>query len=283
MALFRRRGGKERGRERNGISRTLTPPADARADILSYHVGNLQGVGARARQEDSFCIVNAFDLERMQRNGLFFAVCDGMGGMEDGRLASETAVAALREAFERLDGERDVALALREGVAEASKRVEALLAGAGGSTAVAGVIYRDGLWYTSVGDSALYLKRGRNLYRLNHEHNLCHEIYLNCIREGIVDPAKGRDDPESAALTGFLGMRGLHTADASVHPLPMKEGDVLLACSDGVSGALSEEEIGEALDGGDPAQMCGRLEDGIMGRFDPYQDNYTAVVVKCLG
>lgn len=283
MGLFRKRKAEGSGHGTGGIPRTLAPPDGYGTGVLSYHIGNLQGVGARDRQEDSFCVVNALDADKIDRNGLFFAVCDGMGGMKDGKLASETAAAALRDAFTRLDGKEDIALALRRAVAQASEKVEARLAGDGGSTLAGGVIYRDRLYYVSVGDSALYLRRGKNLYRLNHEQNLCHEIYLDCIRKGIVDPAQGRGDPESAALTGFLGMRGLYAIDASVRPLPIQGSDVLLACSDGVSGVLSEEEICASLDGDDPARMCRELEDRIVEHRNPYQDNYTAVVVKCFG
>ena len=53
---------------------------------LSYRIANLQGVGARARQEDSFAVANAMDVSQIREQGLFFAVCDVMGGMKDGKL-----------------------------------------------------------------------------------------------------------------------------------------------------------------------------------------------------
>ena len=51
---------------------------------LTYQVANLQGLGARARQEDSFTVANAFDAAMAREKGLLFAACDGMGGMRDG-------------------------------------------------------------------------------------------------------------------------------------------------------------------------------------------------------
>ena len=67
--------------------------------LLSYQVANLQGVGARARQEDSFTVANAFDVTEIKEKGLLFVVCDGMGGMKDGKVASETAIASIRNSF----------------------------------------------------------------------------------------------------------------------------------------------------------------------------------------
>ena len=74
-------------------------------NLLGYRVANLQGVGARTRQEDSFTVANAFDVVKIRDEGLLFAVFDGMGGMKDGKLASETAVSSMRDSFKAMDRE----------------------------------------------------------------------------------------------------------------------------------------------------------------------------------
>lgn len=270
-------------RRRQADKRSL--PAARRAPAksqLSYYIANLQGIGARERQEDSFAVANAFDVTRIREKGIFFAVCDGMGGMKDGRLASETAVGSLRQSFMEMDRKRDMAAQLKQSVFRASSQVEALLGGEGGSTAVIGILYQGGLYYASVGDSYLYLFRDGKLLRLNTEHNLCHQGYLESIRNGDLDPLPFRDISEAAALTEFLGMTGLDQVDCSVRPLPMKEGDILLACSDGVGGVLSTEEISEALQTADVEGMCSDLEARLVSHNRANQDNYTAIVVKCV-
>ena len=249
---------------------------------LSYYIANLQGIGLRERQEDSFTVANAFDAAMIRKKGLLFAVCDGMGGMKDGRLASETAVGSLRQSFLEMDRKRDMAVQLKQSIFRASSQVEALLGGDGGSTAVIGILYQGGLYYASVGDSYLYLLREGKLLRLNTEHNLCHQRYLKSIREGEMDPLPIRNIPEAAALTEFLGMTGLDEVDCSVRPLPMKKGDILLACSDGVGGVLSPEEVSEALQKAGVEEMCSDLEARIISHNNENQDNYTAIVVKCV-
>lgn len=247
-----------------------------------YRVANLQGLGARTGQEDSFTVAGAFDAAMVQEKGLFFAVCDGMGGMKDGRLASETAIQSLRQSFQAMDRSQDLAPQLKQSVYQASAQVEARVWGEGGSTVVMGILYQDRLYYASVGDSFLYLLREGNLLRLNAEQNLLHQKYLESVQEGSMDPLPLQDLPNGAALTGFLGMPGLDEVDCSVLPLPIDVGDVLLACSDGVGGVLSPEEIAEALQMPTAEEMCASLEARIVSYNRPHQDNYTAIVIKCV-
>lgn len=272
---------------RNAVPRTEQPlmapgRAGAMGTSLSYHIANLQGVGARSRQEDSFTFVNAFDKDKMDREGLLFVVCDGMGGMKDGKVASETAIASFRQSFVSMDIDGDIPAQLRESVFRASEEVEAQLQGEGGSTAVVGIIYKEMLYYVSVGDSFLYLKRGNELYRLNKEHNMCNQLYLEGIREGNLDPTPARSNRESAALTGFLGMMGLTEVDGLKKPYKLRENDVILACSDGVGGVLSEQETLNALQMYTPDEMCQAIEKGIVIHNKSNQDNYTALVINCL-
>ena len=264
--------------ETSSIAPTVAPPLR----LLSYHVGNVQGVGARTRQEDSFGFTNAFDVRSIRDEGLLFVVCDGMGGMKDGKIASETAVSTIREAFTYLDRNGDISMQLRESVYLAASRVEGLLEGMGGSTLVACIIYKEKLYYASVGDSFLYLKRGEHLYRLNREHNMCNQVYLSSIREGIVDPTEGRANPESVALTSFLGMVGFNEIDGFVRPMPLKEGDVIFSCSDGIGGVLNEGEVYYALSQLTPEDMCVSIENGIIVHNKNNQDNYTGIIVKCV-
>ncbi|MCR5236298.1 MAG: serine/threonine-protein phosphatase [Lachnospiraceae bacterium] len=250
--------------------------------LLSYRLANLQGVGARGRQEDSFVVANAFDVMKIKEEGLLFAVCDGMGGMADGALASQTAVASLRSSFQSMDRTGDLAVQLKDAIFTASSEIEAKIGGDGGSTVVMGIVYNEKLYYASVGDSFLFLLRNGNLVRMNREQNLCHQRYAEEIREGSVNPKDYQEQKEASALTCFLGMIGLDDIDCSVRPFPLRDGDVLLACSDGVGGVLMECDIKEALSLSGEQDICRYIEQRLVDYNQPNQDNYTALVVKCL-
>ena len=264
----------------NGEYLALTPKPAER--LLSYRIGNLQGIGSRARQEDSFTVMNSMDVTAIKEKGFFFSVCDGMGGMKDGKLASETAIASLRQSFAAMDRSRDLSKQLVESAYTASDKVEELIGGDGGSTLIACILFEGKLYYVSVGDSFLFLYRNKELVMLNAEHTLLHDREIEAIEDGDVNPLQFVGLPEATALTGFLGMIGLDKTDSTVTPITLHNGDILMACSDGVGGVLSEEEIKQSLELPDVNHMCSDLEQKVLAHHRPHQDNFTAVVVQCI-
>lgn len=250
--------------------------------LLSYQVANLQGLGTCERQEDSFSFTNALDVTMIRERGLFAVVADGMGGMKDGREASEAVISGLKAGFCDFDYQVDIVKQLYDCVMSANESVFHMLDGEGGSTVVACVLYRENLYYASVGDSYLYLKRNGLLIRLNRPQNVLNELYLQSIRAGNIDPRKAEQNREKAALTHFLGMEELDDIDFLRTPLPLKNGDVLLICSDGVAGMLTEEQIMKCLMEAEPQRMCDAIEQEIGRRpTGQYQDNYTALIIQC--
>lgn len=248
---------------------------------LSYRVANLQGIGKRARQEDSFTSANATDVSMIQKRGLFAAVADGMGGMKDGSVASGIAVTDFREAFENLDFDSDIPLQLAEAADTINNRVFNALGGQGGSTLVATVIYQEKLYYISIGDSFLYIKRNGQLIQLNRKHTVLNDAYLDLVQDGEFNPRIVRQLDEQGALTQFLGMDKLEDKDYLIKPMPLYSGDVILLCSDGVAGVISEKVISDCLNGATPEKICKQLEESILLKNKKYQDNYTALVIMC--
>lgn len=254
-----------------------TPPPH----LLSYHAAQLQQTGTRERQEDSFAFANISDVTLMRCRGLLAVVADGMGGMKDGKIASEAVIARVKTDFESLDVNLDIPSQLRATMLRANEEVFAALGAEGGSTGVVCVFYNESLYYTSIGDSYLILKRGDSLYHLNRKQNMFTHLCLRQIREGSMDNEAAMMSPEKAALTGYIGMRNLRDMDGTLRPIPLLEGDVILICSDGVGGVLSEDQLKECLSAPTPAQMCRRMDEEIIAAKRRYQDNYTALVVRC--
>ena len=259
----------------------VRPPLSAR-QLLSYQVANLQGIGTCEKQEDSFAFVNVLDVTLMREQGLLAIVADGMGGMRDGRQASDAVIQSVKSSFAEFDYSADLAQQMVDSVAAANERVFRLLDGEGGSTLIACLLYQESLYFVSVGDSYLYLKRNGQLLRLNRPQNVLHMLYMESIREGNMDPSFAEENHEKAALSQFLGMEFLDDVDFLRRPLPLMPGDVLLACSDGVGGMLTEEQVLECLSLLTPRDMCEALEKNVLAASaGGYQDNYTALVLQC--
>lgn len=248
---------------------------------LSYETAYLHCQGKRERQEDAFVYVNQADVTLINSQGLLAVVADGMGGMYGGREASGAAIETLRADFEQMNRQEDMASQLVESVKRANDTVWNLLGGRGGSTIIACILFREKLYYAGVGDSFLYLLRDGQLIRLNREQNVRHRRYREAIDHGLLDPGVGNEDPEAAAVTQYLGKAVLDDPDYFRRPLKLKEGDVLLLCSDGVAGMLKQDSLIQCLSCGKPTAACAAMDQMIVHTDNPYQDNYTALVIRC--
>ncbi len=265
--------GREGRQERHGtyqVSRTL-----------GYDVNNLQNIGSRERQEDSFAFVNALDASSIQEKGMMAAVADGMGGMENGKAASDAAIQILKSVFSVMDREKNIAIQLKNSFLQANDRIYEQFGGRSGTTLIACIFYQGDLYFASVGDSYLFLKRGEGLYRLNREQNYLHQLYLSQIKEGELDPARVREDKDACRLSQFIGMKNLEDIDYIRRPFSLQSGDVILLCSDGVGGTLNEKDIYSCLCGQTSGECCRMLEREVRQAGYRYQDNYTALVISC--
>lgn len=248
--------------------------------LLSYETAYLQCLGSRERQEDAFSFVNESDVMEIKKNGLFAIVADGMGGMRGGQEASNLAVNVMCEDFVQWDRQKNITQQLVESVKHACDMVYEQVDG-GGSTLVACILFRERLFFASVGDSYLYLLRNDELTRLNREHNVKHRLFMDAIRSGCVDPSVADGNRENAALTQFLGMPSLEDIDYLRRPLLLKKGDVLLICSDGVAGVMQESTIKKCMKISNAVAACAALDQEVRQAARKYQDNYTALVIRC--
>ena len=256
-------------------------PRQAEKQAMQYLTANLQAMGRRECQEDSFAFANALSPDAIREKGLMAVVADGMGGLRGGKIASETATSALISAFKAFDPTGDLARQLDDAVFDANDQVFAKLNGVGGSTVVAGVILDEKLFFSSVGDSYIFLLRDHRLFRLNRSHNVFSRDNLDAIFDGVLDPHAAFENPEKEAITQFLGMPELEETDSLIRPLPLMPGDVLMFCSDGIGGTLSVPCIENCLKYARPVDMCSALEEEINKINLRYQDNYTALIVQC--
>ncbi len=177
-----------------------------------------------------------------------FVVADGMGGAQAGEVASGMAVEAFAEGLQG-DGTAEERLASR--AREANRRIFELAASererAGmGTTLTAAYLDDSQLAIAHVGDSRAYLFRDDALQRLTQDHSLVDEL----VRRGKLTEEEAAEHPQRSIITRALGPEP--NVDVDTWTYPVRDGDLLLLCSDGLTSMISEERVSEILaDAGD--------------------------------
>ena len=250
-------------------------PVTTEHPILTYAAAAMKGMGDRAYQEDTYVITRRRDGDMM-----LAMVADGMGGMQDGRLASRTAVGAVKDAFRRMDMRASIPSQLREAVVRANDMIYERLNADGGSTGIACIFHDGGLYYAGAGDSFLLLRRGTTLYHLNRRQNMYYAMCMQQLIDGVTDRTFAERHPERHALTGYLGMKQLRDVDMFRRPMPLYHGDTVMLCSDGIGDVLSDEVISACMGAATPEESCRRIEEQVLAAAQSHQDIYTAVVIR---
>jgi PPM family protein phosphatase len=183
--------------------------------------------------------------------GSLFAVCDGMGGAAAGEVASQLAVDII---FERLvDGIDDRAIArdelarrlvhavevagfriFQEAKADRSRRGM-------GTTVTAAALVDDHLFLAQVGDSRGYILRGDQLVQVTRDQSLVNQL----IEAGQLTEEEAETFEHNNIILQALGTSD--TVHVDLTYVQLRRGDMLMLCSDGLSGMLRGEEIREVL------------------------------------
>jgi PPM family protein phosphatase len=172
-----------------------------------------------------------------------FVVADGMGGAQAGEVASRLAI----EAFERgLPDTGSPEERLRARVVQANhqiyerSRADRQRAGMG-TTLTAAYVDDAHVAIAHVGDSRAYLFRDGTLQRLTQDHSLVDEL----VRRGKLTEEQAAEHPQRSIITRALGPEPDVEVDTWTYPV--RAGDVVLLCSDGLTSMISEERVREIL------------------------------------
>ncbi len=222
----------------------------------------------RARNEDAFLA--------LPEQGLW-VVADGMGGHQNGALASRLIVEQLAEPSmgdlpQRLDELRKRLHTLNRRLGQeltvTSEHPDPVI----GSTVVALLIEGDRAACVWAGDSRCYLWRGNRLYQLSRDHSLLQQL----INEQQLSPSEAAQHPAAHALTRAIGASDeLKLEILELDTLP---GDAFLLCSDGLYQGVSVDNLGAALNLPSPQLTLNRLfQQALDG---PARDNLSAVVIR---
>lgn len=182
-------------------------------------------------------------------DGTLLAVADGMGGHDDGALASSAAVQGFARLYEK--GRPDAPeLALHRFVLSAHRRIREMVSQRGpvamGTTITGAWILDDRMFWIHVGDSRLYHQRGTVLTCLTRDHTRG-----EFARRDRRAPPR---DPDLLAQNFVYGSRGLGD-DAAIRIDPGRDsgsvrlaaGDRIVLCTDGLTRFVDEYRMAYAL------------------------------------
>jgi protein phosphatase len=238
----------------------------------------------RAQNEDAFLLLPE---ERL------YCVADGMGGHASGEVASRIAVEELAEFF-RLTGRDEEATwpfageagrpldenRLLTGIRLANLRIlersgtDPRLRGMG--TTLVCASFDEGaesVIIGHVGDSRAYLLRQGRIRQLTEDHSLLNDY----IKMKKLTPEEIENFPHKNVIVRALGMK--ETVQVDVRYEPPRPGDVILLCSDGLSGMVSDEEMLEIVQASPDLDLsCTRLID--LANQHGGVDNITVVLAR---
>ncbi|MFQ3682972.1 Stp1/IreP family PP2C-type Ser/Thr phosphatase [Roseiflexus sp.] len=168
--------------------------------------------------------------------GELLIVCDGMGGHAAGEVASRLGVETILSTYYS-DSSPDRANVLRQAFERANERIHAEGRGAMGTTGVAALFYRGTLHVANVGDSRAYLIRDDDICQISRDHSLVGEQ----VAAGIITADQAKSSYYRNVITRALGYQP--DVQVDLFEIPLRAGDTVVLCSDGLHGLVSDEEI----------------------------------------
>ena len=223
-------------------------------------------------------------VRQVNEDGLFaepewgvWLVADGMGGHENGQLASATIVKEASTIGNAVSAP-DLLARFRDRIFRANASLLQAADRQGphviiGSTVAAVLVY--GGHYACVwsGDSRIYLVRGGHIRQLSRDHTHVQDL----VDSGIITRAEARASPQRSLITRAVGIAedpGLEVVEGEI-----EAGDAFVICSDGLTDTVEHVEIRRHVESHAPQAACDALIGLALQRGA--QDNVTVVVVRC--
>ncbi len=211
---------------------------------MKYSVYSLSDTG-RVRQlnEDSLRVERPSDATIASKWGDLYVVADGMGGHESGEVASKIAIETIGNTYYRTNGmptDEALAHAIEKANAEIFRRAQEEDRHGMGTTVVAAARIGNKLFLAHVGDSRIYLIRDGKIKPLTQDHSMVAEQ----VAAGLLTPEEAERHPYRNVISRAVGTAPQVEVEISKSsPLELREGDVVLLCSDGLTEHVKAPQI----------------------------------------
>jgi protein phosphatase len=229
-----------------------------RSSLPHVHVAALSHAGMSGKDNEDRYAISSFLLSKEDpRPAILAVVADGIGGHLAGEIAAELAVNYITSGVAESNGKRPVKI-LESAIQNASQSIASHSAGKDdetgmGSTCACVWIIENKLYTAYVGDSRIYLLRGKFIQRLTIDHTWVQEAY----EKGIITAEQMRDHPNLHVIRRYLGGVRLPEVDFRLRiddaesneesennqGFHLEPGDTILLCSDGLTDLVWDDEI----------------------------------------
>lgn len=218
-----------------------------------------------------------------EKLGLFI-VADGLGGHKGGevasRLATDTILKFFQEKPQKELEEATINNKIDQAIQKAHQAILTLspqddsLKGMGTTVVLAFFRPPDSFSIANVGDSRAYLFRNQKMELLTQDHSAVALL----IQQGKITPVEARTHPSRNIVTQAIGIVGL-AMGCYQRKLNLKDGDIIILCSDGLWDMLADESIEEiVLKERRPKELCSNLIEATKQAGG--KDNITVIVVS---
>ncbi|HLE20826.1 MAG TPA: Stp1/IreP family PP2C-type Ser/Thr phosphatase [Vicinamibacteria bacterium] len=216
--------------------------------------GSISDVGRKRKSnEDNYCANDEVGL---------YVVADGMGGHAAGEVASELVIATIEEFIKLTSSDADITwpfgideklsvcgnrlkTAIRYANRKLLEKVQESAEYEGMATTVAAVLLEKNKAHIAhVGDSRVYLIRDGGIQLLTNDHSWVNEQVMS----GLIDSEQARTHPLRNVVTRALG--GKEGPEIDMQVLELRDGDLLLLCSDGLTSMVEDVKILEVVAAG---------------------------------
>lgn len=233
-------------------------------------------IGGRKENQDSAGF-------RETELGSLIVVCDGMGGMQGGSVASQLAVQTILETVALADKKTNPKTVLIQAIKNANSVIiehgqnNPTLRGMG-TTATVLLLTPYSALTAYVGDSRIYqLRNGKKIFR-TFDHSMVFEM----VKKRIISEEQARLSAQSNVILKALGVNA--DVEVEIAERPYKKGDRFVLCSDGFWGAMPEEEFVRHLVESNPIdkilESTANVVESIGRNSGQEFDNLTAAILE---
>lgn len=236
--------------------------------------------GGRELNEDS-CVVRDYSLRRNPKYLCFVALADGMGGHQAGDVASQVAVEMLESLLgaKRFKDDVEFQENAEKELWNAFSAINSHIYDLGqtsperkgmGTTLTCMLIDREYAYIGHVGDSRAYLATSEGIEQITEDHSVVGKM----LSDGVLTERQAQVHEKRNVLTRAIGPEP--NVEIDILKVPVREGEMVFFCSDGLYAVVEKEEMVEVLlTEGDLQTACRRLVDLAIARGT--DDNISAI------